>query len=60
MEPRKIVQMNRVAGQKWRHRCREQTYRHQGWKVAGAGGGGGGGEMNWEIRIDIYTIICIK
>ena len=24
------------AGQKWRHRCREETYGHQGGKVAGA------------------------
>ena len=32
-------------------------YGHQGGKVAGAGGGGG---MNWEIGIDIYTLICIK
>ena len=23
-------------------------------------GDGGGGGMNWEIRIDIYTLICIK
>ena len=23
-------------------------------------GGGGGGVMNWEIGIDIYTLICIK
>ena len=37
--------------------CREQTYGHQGGKVAGGGGGGG---MNWEIGIDIYTLICIK
>ena len=22
--------------------------------------GGGGGVMNWEIGIDIYTLICIK
>ena len=22
--------------------------------------GVGGGEMNWEIGIDIYTLICIK
>ena len=36
--------------------CREQMYGHQGGKV-GAGGGGG---MNWEIGIDIYTLICIK
>ena len=24
------------------------------------GGGGGGGVMNWEIGIDMYTLICIK
>ena len=22
--------------------------------------GGGGGGMNWEIGIDMYTLICIK
>ena len=22
--------------------------------------GGDGGGMNWEIRIDLYTLICIK
>ena len=37
MEPRKMVQMNRFAVQKLRHRCREQTYGHQGGKVAGGG-----------------------
>ena len=25
-----------------------------------SGGGGSGGGMNWEIGIDIYTLICIK
>ena len=24
------------------------------------GGGGGGGVMNWEIGIDMYTLMCIK
>ena len=24
------------------------------------GGAGGGGGMNWEIEIDMYTLICIK
>ena len=24
------------------------------------GSSGGGGGMNWEIGIDIYTLICIK
>ena len=57
VEPRKMVQMNRVAGQKLRHRCREQMYGNQGWKVAG---GGGGGVMNWGIGIDMYTLMCKK
>ena len=26
----------------------------------GESGGGAGGVMNWEIGIDIYTLICIK
>ena len=51
-----MVQVNRFAGQKLRHRCREQMYGHQGGKVAGRGAG----VMNWEIGIDIYTPICIK
>ena len=50
-----MVQMNQFARQKKRHRCREQTYGHQ----AGEAGGRGGG-MNWEIEIDIYTLICVK
>ena len=49
--------MNRFAGQKQRHRCREQTYGHQGGKAAG---GGGGGVMNWAIGTDMYTLMCIK
>ena len=52
-----MVPMNQFAGQKWRHRCREQTYGHQGGKVSE---GRGGAEMNWEIGIDIYSLICIK
>ena len=44
--------MNQFARQKQKHRCREQTYGHQGGK--------GGGGMNWEIGIDTYTLICIK
>ena len=51
-----MVQMNRFAGQKWRHGCRKQTYGHQ----RGKAGGGGGGGMNWEVGIDMYTLICIK
>ena len=35
VEPRKMVQMNQFAGQKLRHRCREQTYGPQEGKAAG-------------------------
>ena len=49
--------MNRFAGQKLRHRCREQTYGHQGGKTAV---GGDGGVLNWVIGIDMYTLLCIK
>ena len=48
--------MNWFAGQKQRHRCREQTYGHQGGKRRGFGGG----VMNWAIGIDMYTLMCIK
>ena len=37
VEPRKMVQRNQFAGQKLRHRYREQTYGHQGGKAAGVG-----------------------
>ena len=52
-----MVQRNRFAGEKLRHRCREQTYGHRGGKRLG---GGGGGVMNLEIGIDLYTLMCIK
>ena len=51
-----MVQMNWFAGQKLRHRCREQTYGHQGGKAAT----GGGVVMNWETGIDMYTLMYIK
>ena len=52
-----MVQINRFAGQKLRHRCREQMCGHQAGKAAG---GGDGGVMNWAIGIDMYTLMCIK
>ena len=51
-----MVQMNRFAGQKLRHRCREQMLDTKGGKQPGVGGGG----MNWETGIDMYTLMCIK
>ena len=47
-----MVLMSQFAGQKLRHRCREQTYGHQVGKVVG----GVGGVMNWEIGIDMDTL----
>ena len=45
VEPRKMVQMSQFAGQKLRHRHREQTYGHQGRKP----GVGGGDELgDWD------------
>ena len=35
-----MVQVNWFAGQKLRHRCREQTYGHQGGKRQGVAGCG--------------------
>ena len=52
-----MVQMNQFSGQKLRHRCREQTYGHQGGKAAG---GMGAGVMNWANGIDMYSLMCIK
>ena len=56
-EPRKMVQMNRFAGQKLRHRCREQTCGHQGGNMWW---GGDGGVLNWVIGIAMYTLMCMK
>ena len=43
--------MNLFTRQKQGHRCRKQTYGYQG---------GRGGGINWEIGIDIYTLLYIK
>ena len=46
-----MVQMNLFTKQKKTHRCRKQTYGYQGRR---------GGGINWEIGIDIYTLLYIK
>ena len=52
-----MVQMNRFAGQKLRHRCREKRMDTKGGKPWG---GGDGGVMNWAIGFGMYTLMCIK
>ena len=51
-----MVQMNWFARQKLRHRCREQTFPPRVESGRGVVVDG----MNWEIGIDMYTLICIK
>ena len=48
---KKMIQMNLLIKQKQSHRCRKQTYGYQGVR---------GGGINWEIGIDIYTLLYIK
>ena len=45
-----MVQMNWFAGQKLKHKCRKQTYGHQGGKQRGSTGGG---VVNWVFGIDM-------
>ena len=37
-----------------------QMQRTNIWTPRGESEGGGGGVMNWEIGIDMYTLMCIK
>ena len=50
-----MVQVNLFAKQKQRHRHREK---HMDTKWGKAGGGGQG--MNWEIGVDINTVLCVE
>ena len=45
------IQMSLFPKQKETHRQRKQTYGYQGIR---------GGGINWEIGIDIYTLLYIK
>ena len=48
----------RSPGLQGRNRDADVKNKHMGTKGGEQGGGGGG--MNWEIGIDIHTLICIK
>ena len=52
---KKVVQMNLLTKQKQSHSCRKQTYGYRG-----GGGGGREGGINWEIGIDIDTLLYIR
>ena len=54
VEFRKMVQVNRLAGQEQRHRYREHTC------VCGEGWGEGEGWTNLEISNDTYTLPCVE
>ena len=58
VEPRKMVQMHWVAGQKLRQRCREQTYGHQGGKTVVEWGWWCAelGDWYWHVYSDVYKI----
>ena len=53
-----MVQMNQFAGQKLRHRCREQTYGQQGGKTVVGGGWWCAelGDWDWHVYTDVYKI----
>ena len=54
MESRKMVQMNLyLEGRNYRRRHGEQRY-------VDTGDGGREGRMNWEVGIDVYTLLCVK
>ena len=46
-----MVQMNLFPGQEQPSKCREWTCGHKG---------EGEGRTNWGIKIDIYTLLCVK
>ena len=48
---KKKLQMNLSIKQKYSYRYRKQTYGHEGVKD--------GGVVNWEIGMDIYTLVVI-
>ena len=50
----------RLTSLQGRNRDTVVENKHMDTKAGKWRGVGGGGGMNWEIGIDIYTLICIK
>ena len=55
-----LEKWSRLTGLQGRNRDTDVENKHMDTKGGKRRGGGGGGGMNWEIGIDIYTLICIK
>ena len=53
-------QKNGTDEQVCRAEIETQMQRTNVWTPKRERGGGGGGVMNWEIGIDMYTLMCIK
>ena len=51
VESKKVIQMNLFIKQKQSHRCRKQIYAYQGIRAGG---------INWDIGIDLYSLLYIK
>ena len=50
----------RLSSLQGRNRDTDVENKRMDTKGETGGVGGGGGGMNWEILIDIYTLVCIK
>ena len=56
-----LEKLYRWTGLQGRNRDPDVENKHMDTKAGKRGvGGGGGGVMNWEIGIDMYTLMCIK
>ena len=49
---KKVMQVNLLTKQKQTHRLRERLYGYQGGRVEGG--------IDWEARIDMYTLLYLK
>ena len=49
---KKMIQMNLFTKQKQTHRLREGTYGYWGKGLQGG--------IDWDFRIDMYTLLCLQ